>query len=125
MADLGAIGSDVNSTASTLLSVTAANLVVRGMSVPTAPTAAAIDLGNLKSIRGFCKDASGNPIARLVLCIRHDTKEVVDWTTSNASTGAFEVRPPDTGLCHVLHVPDVGDSRNGVVLTGLTPVAPL
>lgn len=125
MAYLGAIGADVSGLVSVLLDVPAANLVVMAVQVPPSPSAGAVDLGDRKSVRGTVLDENGDPLARIVLCIRQASREIVDSTSSDATTGAFELRPPDTGAVTIVAMPEPGDSRNAVVLYNLTPVDPL
>ncbi len=79
--------------------------------------------GDRKTINGFVFDQDGTtPLQRTVLCVDQVAQQVVDVTASNPSTGAFKLRPPILNKCSVVLVPNVGDSRNAVVLSNLTPI---
>lgn len=77
-----------------------------------------------KTVRGTVLDDAGNPIARTVLCVSQTTLEVLSSTTSSATTGAFDLRAPDTRAVTIVALPNPGDNRNAVVLHNLTPVNP-
>jgi len=78
--------------------------------------------GDRKTINGHLFDASNNPIQRTVICVDQVSMAVVDTTASNASTGAFTLRPPIANKCAVFYVPNVGDAKNSVILSDLTPI---
>ncbi|MGC4075468.1 MAG: hypothetical protein QM702_00220 [Rubrivivax sp.] len=80
-------------------------------------------MGMRMSIRGTVKSSGGVGIARIVLAIDEEQKVVGDWTKS-AGDGTFELRPPTAAhTWTIVHIPAPGDSRNGVCLSLLTPVA--
>ena len=78
--------------------------------------------GDRKTINGHLFDASNNPIQRTVVCVDQVSLAVVDTTTSNASTGAFTLRPPINNKCAVFYIPNVGDAKNSVILSDLAPI---
>lgn len=78
--------------------------------------------GDRKTINGHLFDASANPILRTVICVDQVSMAVVDVTASNALTGAFTLRPPIANPCAVFYIPNIGDAKNAVILSDLTPI---
>jgi hypothetical protein len=127
MADLGAVGDGRSHQATNPLDVYMArdiSLNAVGGRHQIEPSFA-VDPQDRKSVRGTVLDENGDPLARTVLCIKQGSQEIVDSTTSDATTGAFELRPPDAAAVTVVAMPEPGDNRNAVVLYNLTPVDPL
>jgi len=79
------------------------------------PTAA------LQKLSGTVIDAIGNPISRVVRSYRRDTGQLIDATTSDPATGAFELRADSTDE-HFVVVFDDSASVNALVFDHVVPV---
>ena len=73
-------------------------------------------------ISGVVRDKNGNLAARGVRLYRASDGALIDYTVSNATTGAYSVSSLYSGA-HVVVFDDESD-RNALIYTGVTPVVP-
>lgn len=70
-----------------------------------------------KTVSGTVYDSTGTPVARTVRAVRRSTGELLAETVSDASTGAYSLRVPDTSEVQVLCLDDsAGVLENDLVL---------
>lgn len=81
------------------------------------PTRLPSDRTTWKTVSGTVYDSTSTPVARTVRAIRRSTGELLAETVSDASTGAYSLRVPDTSEVQVLCLDDsAGALENDLVL---------
>lgn len=72
-------------------------------------------------ITGTVRDINNNPVARVVRAHRRDTGELAAQTTSNASTGDYDLRVPDIGPYDVQFMTAAGELLNDLFFAQTEP----
>lgn len=74
-----------------------------------------------KTVSGVFQDQTGAGISRLGYAIDRSTGDLLATFTSSG-TGAFSFNTPNTNPVIIVLVPNIGDSRNAVVLDNIVPI---
>ncbi|MEJ1938433.1 carboxypeptidase-like regulatory domain-containing protein, partial [Nostoc sp. NIES-2111] len=72
-------------------------------------------------ITGTVRDISNNPVARVVRAHRRSDGELVAQTTSDASTGNYDLRVPDIGPYDVQFMTAAGELLNDLFYAQTEP----
>jgi len=75
-----------------------------------------------KRVSGTFQDQTGAAISRTGFLIDRATGTFITSFTSDPSTGAFTANAPSTDPVIVILVPNLGDSRNAIVLDDIIPI---
>jgi hypothetical protein len=88
---------------------------ILGLKVPVAPSFS-------KQVTGVFQDQTGAGISRTGFLIDRASGALITTFTSTAGTGAFTALAPNANPVIIVLVPNLGDSRNAIILDDITPV---
>jgi hypothetical protein len=88
---------------------------ILGTRVPVIPSSS-------KRVSGYFQDQNSNPISRAGIVLDRATGVLLTSFISNASTGAFSAYVPNPTPVIIVLIPNLGDSRNAIILDDISPV---
>lgn len=88
----------------------------------TPPSAPFPDVGISYDISGTVRDATGALASRKIAAYREDTNALVGTTTSDATTGVYNIETPADTAHTLVFYPALGENLNALVRRGVLPI---
>lgn len=88
------------------------------------PSAAPFPGGTTFTLSGTVRDATGALASRKVAAYREETNALAGTTTSDATTGVYNIETPADTAHTLVFYPALGEDLNALVLRGVLPIEP-